>query len=188
MDHFWHFWWTFVHSNVNLARFARNVEWDFFCDFQTLCLLLLLLIFFSSLFKWSENGKHIAECEKEKSLKMKKSLINGVNEWEIVRFHLCEIGSIDICQVRHHQRNIENMIPQLGIHTLQNTTEGYFTHSSRSLIFFQDYFRGMSPSFTWVHVARCSFKIQMTFVHKVKEEMWLWIQRVWIFTQKIIFC
>ena len=24
-------------QNVNLARFARNVEWDFFCDFQTLC-------------------------------------------------------------------------------------------------------------------------------------------------------
>ena len=22
-------------QNVNLARFARNVEWDFFCDFQT---------------------------------------------------------------------------------------------------------------------------------------------------------
>ena len=24
---------------VNVARFARNVEWDFFYDFQTLCLL-----------------------------------------------------------------------------------------------------------------------------------------------------
>ena len=24
-------------QNVNVARFARNVEWDFFCDFQTLC-------------------------------------------------------------------------------------------------------------------------------------------------------
>ena len=23
-------------GNVNVARFARNVEWDFFCDFQTL--------------------------------------------------------------------------------------------------------------------------------------------------------
>ena len=23
-------------KNVNVARFARNVEWDFFCDFQTL--------------------------------------------------------------------------------------------------------------------------------------------------------
>ena len=30
------FYWTFVHSNVNLARFARNVECDFFYDFQTL--------------------------------------------------------------------------------------------------------------------------------------------------------
>ena len=26
-------------QNVNVARFARNVEWDFFCDFQTPCLL-----------------------------------------------------------------------------------------------------------------------------------------------------
>ena len=24
-------------SNVNVARFARNIKWDFFCDFQTLC-------------------------------------------------------------------------------------------------------------------------------------------------------
>ena len=31
MDHFWHFY-------INVARFARNVECDFFCDFQTLCL------------------------------------------------------------------------------------------------------------------------------------------------------
>ena len=23
--------------NVNVARFARNVEWDYFCDFQTAC-------------------------------------------------------------------------------------------------------------------------------------------------------
>ena len=24
-------------KNVNVARFARNIECDFFCDFQTLC-------------------------------------------------------------------------------------------------------------------------------------------------------
>ena len=24
-------------QNANVARFARNVEWDFLCDFQTLC-------------------------------------------------------------------------------------------------------------------------------------------------------
>ena len=24
-------------QNVNVARLARNVTWDFFCDFQTLC-------------------------------------------------------------------------------------------------------------------------------------------------------
>ena len=39
-------------QNVNVARFARNVECDFFCDFQTLCsegdirdVLLFLLLF-----------------------------------------------------------------------------------------------------------------------------------------------
>ena len=35
MDQFWHFLWST--QNVNVARFARNVECDFFCDFQTLC-------------------------------------------------------------------------------------------------------------------------------------------------------
>ena len=28
-------------QNVNVARFARNVEWDFFCDFQTPCSVYL---------------------------------------------------------------------------------------------------------------------------------------------------
>ena len=37
MDLFWHLLLTFVTQNENIARFARNVEWDFFCDFQTLC-------------------------------------------------------------------------------------------------------------------------------------------------------
>ena len=27
----------FTAQNVNVARFARNVLWDFFCDFQTPC-------------------------------------------------------------------------------------------------------------------------------------------------------
>ena len=29
----------FFDENVNLARFARIIEWDFFCDFQTLCVV-----------------------------------------------------------------------------------------------------------------------------------------------------
>ena len=37
IEHFWHFQWTLSTQNVNVARFARNVEWDFFCNFQTLC-------------------------------------------------------------------------------------------------------------------------------------------------------
>ena len=35
IDNFWHFWLTLATLNVNVARFAHNVEWDFFCDFQT---------------------------------------------------------------------------------------------------------------------------------------------------------
>ena len=30
-------------QNVNVARFARNFQWDFFCDFQTLCVWLMCL-------------------------------------------------------------------------------------------------------------------------------------------------
>ena len=37
MDHFWHFWLTFVHSKCKRS-FARNIEWDFSCDFQTPCI------------------------------------------------------------------------------------------------------------------------------------------------------
>ena len=29
-------------QNVNVARFARNVEWDLFCDFLTLCVFIIL--------------------------------------------------------------------------------------------------------------------------------------------------
>ena len=44
---FWHFrldqFGIFIEllsiQNVNVARFARNVDWYFFCDFQTQCLL-----------------------------------------------------------------------------------------------------------------------------------------------------
>ena len=37
MDHFGIFT---QNSNVNVARFARNVEWDFLCVFQTPCALV----------------------------------------------------------------------------------------------------------------------------------------------------
>ena len=37
LDHYGvHFWWKFLSTqNVNVVRFVRNVEWDFFFDFQT---------------------------------------------------------------------------------------------------------------------------------------------------------
>ena len=40
-------------QNVSIARFARIVKWDFFCDFQTACTYLLFLAweFCSNLFE-----------------------------------------------------------------------------------------------------------------------------------------
>ena len=68
-------------QSVNVARFARNVEWDFFCDFQTPCfkklpkerLMIGQLIYFG-LFeeKWGRNT-----CEwntREESLQALASL------------------------------------------------------------------------------------------------------------------
>ena len=40
IDHFWHFNELLSSQNVYIARFARIVEWDFFCDFQTPCKLM----------------------------------------------------------------------------------------------------------------------------------------------------
>ena len=42
MDYFWHFNKLLSTQNVNVARFARNVKCDFFCDFQTLCTMSCL--------------------------------------------------------------------------------------------------------------------------------------------------
>ena len=38
---FWRFYEFLSNQNVNIARFARNVEWDFFCNFQTLWKVLI---------------------------------------------------------------------------------------------------------------------------------------------------
>ena len=41
-------------QNVNVARFARNVEWDLFYDFQTLCVCnkdILACFFFTKVLK-----------------------------------------------------------------------------------------------------------------------------------------
>ena len=50
---------TLSTQNVNIARFARNVEWDFFCDFQTPCQ------FFSP--EEVEKVQHLADEEGEVS-------------------------------------------------------------------------------------------------------------------------
>ena len=38
----WNIFGIFSTQNINVARFARNVELDFFCDFQTLCVCVIL--------------------------------------------------------------------------------------------------------------------------------------------------
>ena len=45
MDQFWHFNHLWSTQNVNVARFACNVECDFFCDFQTLWCNTSFLVF-----------------------------------------------------------------------------------------------------------------------------------------------
>ena len=51
-------------QNVNVARFARNVEWDFFCGFQTpwmyilCCITILDLIFRMCKSNCDKTGKH----------------------------------------------------------------------------------------------------------------------------------
>ena len=42
IDYFGIFDWLLSTQNVNVARFARNVECNFFSDFQTLCEILIL--------------------------------------------------------------------------------------------------------------------------------------------------
>ena len=39
-DYFWQFWLFFSTQNVNVARFARNIEWDFFLWFSNTVSLL----------------------------------------------------------------------------------------------------------------------------------------------------
>ena len=47
IDIFWHFLLPLLSTqNVNVARSARNVECDFFCDFQTLCCTILSVVQF----------------------------------------------------------------------------------------------------------------------------------------------
>ena len=45
-DFFFIFYQLLSTQNVNVARFARNVEWYFFCDFQTPCVCRILYMLF----------------------------------------------------------------------------------------------------------------------------------------------
>ena len=44
-DHFLNFWWTFVRLKCKRSSFPRNVEWDFFCDFQTMCSIFWFVLY-----------------------------------------------------------------------------------------------------------------------------------------------
>ena len=43
-------------QNVNLARFARNVEWYFFCDFQTPCISMHVAFIFCKGWQHARNS------------------------------------------------------------------------------------------------------------------------------------
>ena len=59
-------------QNVTMARFARNVVLDFFCDFQTLCIKAKAYVSFLCtdpdffcklhLFLWNDNSKKKTRC------------------------------------------------------------------------------------------------------------------------------
>ena len=48
-----------ISMNVKVARSARNDEWDFFCDFQTLCVLGTLYF----LVRFGKNGPFLSLAE-----------------------------------------------------------------------------------------------------------------------------
>ena len=68
-----HFELTFVPQNVNVARFARNVEWDFFCDFQTPCVFYKNLphFLFWLYFQWIAELTGFATMDMEMSVILK---------------------------------------------------------------------------------------------------------------------
>ena len=59
-------------QNVNIARFARNVEWDFFCDFQT---------------QWSSFSN--SHDDDDDILERKLSILWIWNDKNDQRFHIC---------------------------------------------------------------------------------------------------
>ena len=70
-------------QNVNVARFARNVEWDFFCDFQTPCTKLW---FFFWLMR-KKNLRRIFQAENDCSLSSIKSSGTTAQVHEFVGQH-----------------------------------------------------------------------------------------------------
>ena len=53
-------------QNVNVARFARNVEWDFFCYFQTPWVEPIVILFTAH----KKNSLRSCTCSKAKSVKV----------------------------------------------------------------------------------------------------------------------
>ena len=54
-------------QNVNVARFARNVKWDLFCDFRTLCDTFLFLGWICRWVNWLELLFHFLVSPNEHS-------------------------------------------------------------------------------------------------------------------------
>ena len=116
-----HFWSTFIHSNVKVARFARNVEWDFSVNFN--------------------------QCDPrmEPSNKLRDILVNRQTKMQKAYRTLCTIKQssfiISICSRRnqnvascfyHHHRVLEAVNPGIAkeVHNLDSAKK-----NNRSTLF-----------------------------------------------------
>ena len=75
-------------QNVNVTRFARNVEWDIFCDFPTLCWPLIL----------SHTCKQRSCCEK----------LNTLDAFLVRYCNTCVVASKLMCHCILKYRRISN--------------------------------------------------------------------------------
>ena len=84
-------------QNVNVARFARNVECDFFCDFQTLCCCRIKLILLQASWPISKESFHTLQTAKSHGNKIipKYKLTLNYHSWNNVEWYfLCDFQTL----------------------------------------------------------------------------------------------
>ena len=69
-------------QNVNVSRFAHNVEWDFFCDFQTPCCVLFKL----KLIQCSQHKKKLQIVKSTKNCQFECHFQSCFEFWCIFRY------------------------------------------------------------------------------------------------------